>query len=328
MAGMSSSILSLASPRSLTICTSSRLTSRRAFSVGGASLWRESSSRWKEGQEVRSTKHGWRGWTWNALDEESPADEEGRFSLEEETEKLLQGDESQALLRDLAAAAQRVEASKRELDAVRRKEKQISELQAFLEHLDAEQAAADSMAKVTQDVLEAEAEMKAAELALVTARAGDLSTKWVTEVIDEDAERVESGKAAAVSTLAGTLASLPFSLVVDGGWGLGTLLSQGGIVLSCLLFGVTYRYIIRRDLGNLQLKSGAVAAFGLVRGIGQIDATQALVGFSETGIDKVLTAALEAGESMIIFAFAALAVDYCLRERLVSPFPSQKPHGS
>jgi hypothetical protein len=184
------------------------------------------------------------------------------------------------------------------------------------------------VAEVQQDVLEAEAEMKAAELALVTARAGDLSTKWVTEVIDEDAERVESGKAAAVSTLAGTLASLPFSLVVDGGWGLGTLLSQGGIVLSCLLFGVTYRYIIRRDLGNLQLKSGAVAAFGLVRGIGQIDATQALVGFPETGIDKVLTAALEAGESMIIFAFAALAVDYCLRERLVSPFPSQKPHGS
>ncbi len=73
-------------------------------------------------------------------------------------------------------------------------------------------------------------------------------------------------QAAAVSTLAGTLASLPFSLVVDGGWGLGTLLSQGGIVLSCLLFGVTYRYIIRRDLGNLQLKSGAVAGFGLVRG--------------------------------------------------------------
>ncbi len=50
------------------------------------------------------------------------------------------------------------------------------------------------VAEVQQDVLEAEAEMKAAELALVTARAGDLSTKWVTEVIDEDAERVESGK--------------------------------------------------------------------------------------------------------------------------------------
>jgi hypothetical protein len=95
MAAMASSILSLASPRSLTICTSSRLTSCRAFSVGGAALWRESSSRWKEGQEVPSTKHGWRGSTWNALDEESPADEERRFSLEEETEKILQGDESQ-----------------------------------------------------------------------------------------------------------------------------------------------------------------------------------------------------------------------------------------
>jgi hypothetical protein len=43
---------------------------------------------------------------------------------------------------------QTTEANLRDLVSVRRKEKQISELQAFLEHLDAEQAAADSMASV------------------------------------------------------------------------------------------------------------------------------------------------------------------------------------
>jgi len=73
-------------------------------------------------------------------------------------------------------------------------------------------------------------------------------------------------QAAAVSALAGTFASLPFTIAVDGGLTLGALLSQVGILVSCALFGVTYRYAIRRDLGNLQLKSGVAAAFGLVRG--------------------------------------------------------------
>lgn len=73
-------------------------------------------------------------------------------------------------------------------------------------------------------------------------------------------------QAAAVSAIAGTFASLPFTLAVDGGLSLGALLSQAGILVSCALFGVTYRYAVRRDLGNLQLKSGVAAAFGLVRG--------------------------------------------------------------
>jgi len=64
----------------------------------------------------------------------------------------------------------------------------------------------------------------------------------------------------------------------------------------------------------------------LCAGIAQIDATQALVGFPETGIDKVLKASLEAGESMIIFITAALALDYCLSRELLSPFPSKKSH--
>lgn len=73
-------------------------------------------------------------------------------------------------------------------------------------------------------------------------------------------------QAAAVSAIAGTFASLPFTIAVDGGFTLGALLSQVGILVSCVLFGVTYRYAVRRDLRNLQLKSGVAAAFGLVRG--------------------------------------------------------------
>ena len=37
-----------------------------------------------------------------------------------------------------------------------------------------------------------------------------------------------------------------------------------------LLFGVTYRYIIRSDK-NPQLKAGGILAFGLVRGLTQIE---------------------------------------------------------
>ncbi|MBW4448877.1 MAG: hypothetical protein KME38_18945 [Spirirestis rafaelensis WJT71-NPBG6] len=46
---------------------------------------------------------------------------------------------------------------------------------------------------------------------------------------------------------------------------------SGAISCFCgLLFGVTYRYIIRSD-NNPQLKAGGVLAFGLVRGLTQVD---------------------------------------------------------
>jgi hypothetical protein len=51
----------------------------------------------------------------------------------------------QTLLRDLAAAAERVSAKRKELDDVARTEKKVEELQVFLERLDANQAAADSV---------------------------------------------------------------------------------------------------------------------------------------------------------------------------------------
>jgi hypothetical protein len=57
-----------------------------------------------------------------------------------------------------------------------------------------------------------------------------------------------------VAAVAGTLASLPFVLS-NSGAGAEAVLSLAGVALSCLLFGVTYRYAVRQDLGNTQLKA-------------------------------------------------------------------------
>lgn len=82
---------------------------------------------------------------------------------------------------------------------------------------------------------------------------------------------------------------------------------------SGLLFGVTYRYIIRSDQ-NFQLKSGAVMAFGLVRGLTQIE-----VGWNN---DAILTYIVLAGESVLWFAMAAIAVDIAIQQGWIKTFSS------
>lgn len=83
--------------------------------------------------------------------------------------------------------------------------------------------------------------------------------------IDKDSERLESVKAAAVSSIVGVLASLPISFYALHN--LPQLFSHSSVVfISCALFGVTFRYVVRRDLDNIQLKTGAPAAFAFVRG--------------------------------------------------------------
>lgn len=84
--------------------------------------------------------------------------------------------------------------------------------------------------------------------------------------IDKDEERLESIKAASVSAIVGSLAGLPisFTQVANSSQ---LILPLAVTFVSCALFGVTFRYTIRRDLDNVQLKSGTSAAFGFVKGI-------------------------------------------------------------
>ncbi|MDZ7959281.1 MAG: hypothetical protein RMY34_15595 [Aulosira sp. DedQUE10] len=83
---------------------------------------------------------------------------------------------------------------------------------------------------------------------------------------------------------------------------------------SGLLFGVTYRYIIRIDK-NPQLKAGGVFAFGLVRGLTQIE-----VGWN--GNTSALPCLVLALESVLWFAIAAIALDTAMQLGWLKPFAS------
>lgn len=89
------------------------------------------------------------------------------------------------------------------------------------------------------------------------------------EEIDKDEERLESIKAASLSALVGTIAGLPISFTQVSTTSQ-LILPLAITFASCALFGVTFRYAIRRDLDDVHLKTGACAAFGVVKGINEV----------------------------------------------------------
>jgi hypothetical protein len=86
-------------------------------------------------------------------------------------------------------------------------------------------------------------------------------------------------------------------------------------IVSGFLFGVTYRYIIRTDR-NDHLNSGAVLAFGLVRGLAHVNV-------DEFERSQVWMDGLIVGKSVIMFAIARYAIDYALNANWVLPFTQQ-----
>ena len=140
------------------------------------------------------------------------------------------------------------------------------------------------------------------------------------------AERVESLKAGAVAALSclcgfGTIA-LVNTLILAQRWdflaglqvreldlnfGLRGLMA----LLGGFLFGVTYRYAIRRDT-NPQLKSGVVLAFGLVRAFGQLDAGLSFEAGKMPGLQELLPFAVVGVESVVLFAIAGLVLDWAI----------------
>ncbi len=142
------------------------------------------------------------------------------------------------------------------------------------------------------------------------------------------AERVESLKAGTLAalcfTLAYSLVAVSNSLILANQFeelavlqiptALDWLVRIASAWLSGFLFGVTYRYVIR-DNENPHLKSGAVLAFGLVRGLASLEALEtissALWSLSVLGI-----------ESVLCFLVARLALDWALHHHWVKPFKS------
>jgi len=88
--------------------------------------------------------------------------------------------------------------------------------------------------------------------------------------------------------------------------------SVGIAGFSGFLFGITYRYIIREDK-NLQLKSGSVMAFGLVRGLAEID-----MGLNHSL--AILPLIMLVLESILEFAIAAFILDTAIKFGWVKAF--------
>ncbi|MEH2382747.1 MAG: hypothetical protein V7K27_28325 [Nostoc sp.] len=91
-------------------------------------------------------------------------------------------------------------------------------------------------------------------------------------------------------------------------------LSGAVATFTGLLFGITYRYIIRSDQ-NPQLKTGGVLAFGLVRGLTQIE-----LGWNSHS--TILPFLVLAFESILWFAIAAIALNIAIQLHWVKPFSS------
>ncbi len=149
-------------------------------------------------------------------------------------------------------------------------------------------------------------------------------------------ERIESVKAGSLSGLA---AGISYCLVMtidrfvlngyarfsfpSGGFAnreaMPTIVSLGlelAIAVICgFLFGVTYRYIIRTDR-NDHLNSGAVLAFGLVRGLAQIDVNE--FELSQLWLDGLIV-----GKSILLFAISRHILDYALAASWILPFAQQ-----
>jgi hypothetical protein len=133
------------------------------------------------------------------------------------------------------------------------------------------------------------------------------------------AERQESLKAGGLGAIAAGLLFSLFTLINTYGLAypyptsLGAFSMSAAIAgLSGFLFAVTYRYIIRHDQ-NVHLKSGAVAAFGLVRGFAQLD-----IGL-QTGVNLLLLAILLL-ESVLLFAGIQVVLDWAIAHSKLKQF--------
>ncbi|KAK4421469.1 hypothetical protein Salat_2097500 [Sesamum alatum] len=236
--------------------------------------------------------------------------------VDERVEELLNKEENRGLLDGLEEATRRVEMAKRELAEI---EKQEIEAKLMRDYINQLESRASEIAECQKEISEARAMVDKAEQSL-TDGGKDASSETGNNMI-KDKERLESVKAASISAGIGTLAELPISLThVTSNSEL--ILPLAITFVSCALFGVTFRYAIRRDLDNFQLKSGTSAAFGFVRGLGMLGAGPPL----ELDINSILShafaGAVYVSESLLVFLFAGVALDFCIKLRILTPFPS------
>lgn len=139
-----------------------------------------------------------------------------------------------------------------------------------------------------------------------------------------DPERIESVKAGMIAAAVGTAISLIFvgldSFLTRDSFFIQAVLIQAIQRLAiaavcCFLFGVTYRYIIRQD-PNPHLRSGAVGAFALTRGLSQLEG----IDLSALGLAEAWPLGIPIAESFGLFLTVRLVLDLGLKQQWLQPF--------
>ncbi|KAL6986474.1 hypothetical protein U1Q18_019837 [Sarracenia purpurea var. burkii] len=233
--------------------------------------------------------------------------------VDKRVDELLNREENRHLLDGLEKATQRLEMAKRELAQIEKQEIETKQLKDYIDQLESRTS---EIAECQREILEARAMVEEAESSLNIDEVG-------SQGLDRNEERWESVKAASVSALVGSLAGLPISLTqVTTNSQL--ILPLAITFISCALFGVTYRYAVRRDLDNFQLKTGTSAAFGFVKGLATLDGGPPLELETKSFLSHTLSGAVYVSENVFVFVFAAVALDFCYKMRVLSPFPIQK----
>ena len=268
-----------------------------------------------------------------AKEDEKPEGTEGAFDglevdgvSEELMAKLLAREDVQKQLEAVEAAADKVEAARAAAKAL--------EVEMLLEDERIQQARVESeaqsaVADAAADVLSAAAAVRRSEEELAELRrqaaaaegsplgllglgaGGVADDKWVTEGVDEDEQRLESAKAGALGGAAGGLIALP-AYALGGG---SVLAGVCGSAVSAALFAITYRYALRRDVGNGMLRMGVVAAFAVSRAAGAVSVAQA----QGLGLSSALEPSLE---GVVVLLAAQFALDRALSLGFVRAFPS------
>ncbi|CAL5437895.1 unnamed protein product [Camellia sinensis] len=253
--------------------------------------------------------------------------------VDERVEELLNREENRVLLDGLEKATQRVEIARRELAEIQKQEIEAKQLREYVNQLESRtsedfdelyNAYVLKIAECEKEILEARAMVEEAQRSLnIDGDDYAIIEEVETEEIDRNEERLESIKAASISALVGSLAGLPifFTQVTDISQ---LILPLATTFISCALFGVTFRYAVRRDLDNFQLKTGTCAAFAFVKGVGTVDGGPPLELEIGSFLSHALIGAVYISENLLIFLFAAVALDFCYKMRVLSPFPIQK----
>nr|XP_043607611.1 uncharacterized protein LOC122579493 [Erigeron canadensis] len=239
--------------------------------------------------------------------------------VDERVDQLLNKEENRALLDGLDKATERVEVAKRELAQIEKQELENKKMKEYISQLEIRAAEIEECQK---EILEARALVEEAERSLeIEIEDKDLKmTETEREAMYKNKERLESVKAATISAIVGTLASLPISLAQTSDTSQ-LILPSVITLISCALFGVTFRYAVRRDLDNFQLKTGTSAAFGFVKGLATLGGGPPLD--SEVGslLSHAFSGAVYVSESLLIFLFASVGLDFCIKLGILSPFP-------